>query len=61
MEQQYDIKEMVTKIEALKKTALALKATSHGIPAVDSNVDRILTNIRILEINVTEAADILRD
>lgn len=60
MEQQYDIKGMVTRIEALKKTAVELKAMSHGIPTVDCNVDRILTNVRILEINLTEVADILR-
>lgn len=61
MEQQYDIKGMAAKIEALKKAAVELKAMSQGIPAVDCNVDRILTNIRILEISFTEVADILRE
>jgi len=55
--EEYDIKGMADKIKALKKTALELKAMSGGIQAVDRNVDRILTNIRMLEINIGELAD----
>jgi hypothetical protein len=61
MEQYNNIEEMVNKIEVLKKSAIELKDLSKGIPAVDSNVDRILTNIRILEIDITEAANILKN
>ena len=57
MTEEYDIKGMADKIKALKKTALELKAMSGGIQAVDRNVDRILTNIRMLEINIGELAD----
>jgi len=52
--EEYDIKGMADKIQALKKTAMELKAMSGGIQAVDRNVDRILTSIRMLEINVGE-------
>jgi hypothetical protein len=61
MGQEYDVKGMTRKIAALKKTAIELKALSQGIPAVSCNADRILTNVRILEISVTEAAEILKD
>ena len=61
MEQHYDIKGMITKIKALKKVAVELKAMSQGMPTIVCNVDRILTNVRVLEINITEAADALKD
>jgi hypothetical protein len=57
----YDLKEIITKIKDLKKTAIELKTLSHRIPAIDINVDRILSNVRILEINVSEVADVLED
>jgi len=59
MNQKYDIKGMVTKIKALRKDAEALKEISGGIPAVDKNADRILANVRMLEININDAAEIL--
>ena len=61
MGQYYDLKEITTKINDLKKTGIELKKLSHGIPAIDVNVDRILSNVRILEINISEAADVLED
>jgi hypothetical protein len=61
MEQHYNIKGMITKIKALKKAAVELKAMSQGMPTIVCNVDRILTNVRVLEINITEAADALKD
>jgi hypothetical protein len=59
MNQKYDIRGMVTKIKALRKDAEALKKISGGIPAVDKNADRILANVRMLEININDAAEIL--
>jgi len=59
MTQKYDIKGMVTKIKALRKDAEALKEISGGIPAVNKNADRILANVKMLEIDISEAADIL--
>ena len=56
MTEEYDIKGMADKIQALKQAAMELKAMSGGIQAVDRNVDRILANIRVLEINVDEVA-----
>jgi len=59
MAQEYDIKGMVTKIKALRKNAEDLKKVSGGIPAVDKNADRILANVRMLEIDITDAVELM--
>ena len=56
MVQQYDIKSMVTKIRALRRNAEALKEISGGIPAVDKNADRILACVKMLELDISDAA-----
>lgn len=56
MAQDYNIKAIAEKISALRKNAEELKDVSGGIPAVDKNADRILAHVRMLEINVNEAA-----
>jgi hypothetical protein len=58
MAQEYDIKGMVIKIKALRKNAESLKEISGGIPAVDKNADRILANVRMLEIDISDAAEL---
>jgi hypothetical protein len=59
MAQEYDIKGMVTKIKALRRDAEALKEISGGIPAVDKNADRILANVKMLEIDISDAAEVM--
>ncbi len=59
MAKEYDIKGMVTKIKALRKNAEALKGISGGIPAVDKNADRILANVKMLEIDISDAAEVM--
>lgn len=59
MAQEYDIKGMVDKINALRQDADALKEIAGGIPTVDCNVNRILANVKMLEININDAADVL--
>ncbi len=56
MTEQYDVKAMVTKIKALRRDAEALKEISGGIPAVIKNADRILSNVKMLEIDISDAA-----
>lgn len=58
MAQEYDLKGMVAKILALRKDAEELKKISGGIQAVDRNVDRILASVRMLEISISDAAEI---
>lgn len=57
--QEYDIKGMAEKIRALRQNATELKEMSGGIQAVDRNVDRILACVKMLEININQAADVL--
>jgi hypothetical protein len=59
MAQEYDIKGMAEKIKALRKDAEELKKISGGARTVDRNVDRILANIRMLEISISDVAEIL--
>jgi hypothetical protein len=50
---------MDEKIQAIKKAALELKKISGGIQAVDRNADRILTSAKMMEINVSDALDVM--
>jgi hypothetical protein len=59
MTQQYDIKAMVAKIKALRRDAEALKKLAGDFPTVIKNADRILADIRMLEINVNDTVEIL--
>jgi hypothetical protein len=58
MAQQVDIKAIAEKIKALRADAEALKAMSGGMQAVDRNADRILANVRMLEIDINDVADL---
>jgi hypothetical protein len=60
MIQQYDIKGMADKIKALRENAEALKEVGSGIPAVVKNCDRILADVRMLEVNINDVVEILR-
>jgi hypothetical protein len=60
MGQEYDIKSMITKIKALRRHAEALKEVSGGLPAVDKNADRILANVKMLEIEISDAGGALK-
>ena len=60
MAQDYDVKGMAEKIRALRRSAEQLKEISGGIPAVDRNADRILANVRILEMNISDVVDIIQ-
>lgn len=59
MAQEYDIKGMVAKIRALRKDAEKLKEISGGIPSVERNAERILAGVKMLEIDISDAAEIL--
>lgn len=56
MAEEYDIKGMADRILALRQNATELREISGGIQAVDRNVERILANVRMLEINVADLA-----
>ena len=61
MTQEYDIKGMTDKINSLRKNATELREISGGIPTVDCNVDRLLASVKMLEININDAAEMLEE
>ena len=56
-----DIQEMAKRIASIKENANQLKVMSDGIQAVDRNVDRILASVKMLEINISDLAEMLQD
>ena len=54
MAEEYNVKEMAEKIQAIKEAATELQNISGGIQAVDRNVDRILASVKMLEINISD-------
>jgi len=59
--EEYKIREMAEKIQAIKESATALQRISGGIQAVQKNVDRILACVRMLEIDISDVVDIVDD
>jgi len=59
MAHDYDMKGMVEKIQILRKTASELKEMSKGLQTVERNTDRILTTVRLLELNISDVLYIL--
>jgi hypothetical protein len=55
----WNIEEMDELIKRLRHIAEELKDKSGGIQAVDRNLDRILSNITMLELNISDVRDLL--
>ena len=58
MDQQADLKEINTKIQAMKEVAEDLKQMAGDFPALYRNTVRILASINMLELNVTDVLDL---
>ena len=54
----WNIKEMDALIQRLRRLAEELKEKSGRIQAVDRNVDRILANVKMLELNISDVMEI---
>ena len=61
MVEEYNIKLLVEKIETIRRAATELKDISGGIQAIDRNVDRILSSVKMLEIEITDVADVIME
>lgn len=61
MVEKYNVKLIAEKIETIKRTATELENISGGIQAIDRNADRILASVRMMEINISDVADILAE
>jgi len=55
----WNMEEMDDLIKRMRHIAEELKEKSGGIQAVDRNVDRILANIKMLELNVSDVMELL--
>jgi predicted ribosome quality control (RQC) complex YloA/Tae2 family protein len=53
-----ELKELDRKIQSLKKTAEELKQMGEDFPALYRNISRVLASIKMLELNVSDVAEI---
>ena len=58
MDASTDLNELKDQILHLKSSAEALKTTGKDIPAIARNIARILASVKMLELNVVDAADL---
>jgi hypothetical protein len=58
MERQIDLNTIHSIIQSMKNAAEELKSKSERFPALTKNLDRILANIKMLEINVSDIFDL---
>lgn len=58
MTQQTQLVEIDDKIQTMKKAALELQGMADDFPALSRNVSRILSSIKMLELNVSDILDL---
>ena len=58
MVEKIDLKEIDTKIQAMKTTAEELKQMAESFPALYRNSSRILASIKMLEVNISDITDL---
>jgi hypothetical protein len=58
MDPEFDIKGMSDKIAMMKLNAVELKEMGTFFPALDRNIARILASLKMLEINISDVADL---
>ena len=52
--EKFNIKEMAEKVQTTKETTAELQSISGGIQAVDRKVGHIITNVKNLEMNISD-------
>jgi septal ring factor EnvC (AmiA/AmiB activator) len=58
MEKQMDLKRINGKIQAMKKLEKELQDQANEFPALSRNTVRILASLKMLELNISDIADI---
>jgi len=58
MDKQFDLKAINDKIQRIKRETEALKKMGASFPALDRNSSRILASIKMLELNISDIADL---
>ncbi len=56
---EWDIEEMYGLIQRMHQLADELKEKAGGIQAVERNLDRILANIKMLELNISDVKELV--
>jgi hypothetical protein len=59
MTEEFDIKAMSDIVHSLRQDTEKLKEIGAGMPVVQKNADRILADIRMLEININDVVEIV--
>lgn len=57
MEQTINLRDMDSRIQAMKREAEKLKDMAGNFPALDKNMTRILASIKMLELNISDIVD----
>jgi hypothetical protein len=60
MAEEYDVKAIADVITSLRQNTEKLKEIAADIPTVQKNADRILANIKMLEISVSDVVEIIK-
>ncbi|MGV7224652.1 MAG: hypothetical protein ACQ9MH_24440 [Nitrospinales bacterium] len=55
---QFDLNEINTKIQMMKRTAEALAEAGKDFPAIARNIVRISAGIKMLEINISDVVEL---
>ena len=58
MEEKIDIRTLNEKIQSMKKTAVEVSTLADRFPALKRNTARILASLKMLELNVSDIADL---
>ena len=58
MAKKIDLKELDSKIQSMKKTAEELRQMGENFTALYRNIRRILAGIKMLELNISDVANI---
>ena len=57
-ENSLDIKQIHLKIQSMKTDADELRQHSHMFPALNRNLERILANLKMLELNICDLVEL---
>ena len=58
MTQQTELGKMDDRIQTMKKAALELQSMANEFPAVSRNISRLLSSLKMLELNISDILDL---
>lgn len=61
VKKQINLIPMADKINLLRKTAEELRKMGKDLPAVEKNTDRIMASVKMLELNISDPAELSID